>query len=285
MTRLFIDSNAGLCPGVKRALSGAFDYAQKRKKVVSYGDIIHNPAIIAKIETAGISTIHHLKDVPAGASVLIRAHGILPEEEDYLKKAGIEYLDLTCAIVKKVHNIITQYKNNSYQIIIVGKKEHPETVAHLGYAGAGAVVINSVNEVAGVDIHAPCLAVAQTTTSYALFLNVLTELKARIPELKGINTICSFVRDRQEWIRQYAEKCDCSLIIGGRQSSNTARLYEIASRFSRAFWIENENEFTSDMIPDNNSIALTAGTSTMEETISKVIEKLYSKEIFPVFLG
>jgi len=283
MIKIFIDSNAGLCPGVNRAINEAVRFARNKEQVYSYGDLVHNQDVLSRLAAAGINTVHDLTTLPPEARVIIRAHGITPADEAYIKEHCAEYIDLTCHLVKNVHKAILQ--NSDTQIVIIGDANHPETIGHLGYAAGRGLVIKSIKEADELKIEDPCLVIAQTTTSYELFMSIVSRLKNKYPHIKIKNTICTFVVERQEWIKQYAAQCTASLIIGGKNSSNTGKLYEIATQYSTAFWIKNQDELDLDVMKTFDSLALTAGTSTPNETINRVIEKLYNTEIFPVFIG
>lgn len=272
--KILIDSVTGVCPGVKYSVQEALKAGDSDKKAVTYGPLIHNPVIAGQLKEAGIGIIDSLSLAPEDQLVIIRAHGVPPEDEALLKKREIPYLDLTCKIVKSVHKKIAAMAAEGRQIIIVGSPKHPETIGHMGYAGAGGVVLASEEEAAAFTPADKSALFAQTTTSGPLFDKIEEILKKKNPLLKVENTICGFVKKRQSWIKKAAARADAALIIGGKNSSNTKKLYQLAAENTRAIQIEDENELSPEELKPFKCIALTAGTSTPEETINRVLEKL-----------
>jgi 4-hydroxy-3-methylbut-2-enyl diphosphate reductase len=262
MTTVVFDKNAGLCPGVKRTIIAAISVSKKEKHIVSYGELIHNPHVVSYLAKNGIGIAERLTDIHLGQFVLVRAHGIPPQEEAFLNEHGIKYLDLTCPRVKAVHRKIIDFRDNGYRIIIVGKSTHPETIGHMGYAGACGRVVESVEDVDNSECDGRCVVLAQTTISKKFFTDVVERLRSKCLTIESVDTICTFSIDRQEWIDNFSKRVDCSLIIGGKKSSNTEKLYEIAKRNSEAVWIEDPSEIDFTRMLRFERIAVTAGTST-----------------------
>ncbi len=286
MALVIYDRDAGMCTGVKRSIDGALKTAINvggSKEIVTYGELIHNPVIITKLKKRGIKIVNTLNRITLNNFVIIRAHGIPPEDENYFKENGIEYLDLTCPIVKSIHKKITDYKDRGYKIMIVGHPKHPETIGHMGYAGnAGFVVsnpedlkINSKDQdtqYRGID--SKTLIIAQTTISEKLYQEVIIESKAKEKGATVLYTICPFVLGRQRWIDKMSRESDAAIIIGGKNSSNTRRLYELAKSNCETYWIVRPEELPINDLKNYTQIALTAGASTADETIQEVLHNL-----------
>ncbi|MBA7608760.1 4-hydroxy-3-methylbut-2-enyl diphosphate reductase [subsurface metagenome] len=274
MTRVLLDRYAGFCAGVRRTIRGARE-AVTEKRVVSYGELIHNPDVTRELKRDGISVCPRLEDIKLSDFVIIRAHGIPPDEENFLKNRGISYLDLTCLRVKQIHKRIKEKREQGYRIIIVGDPDHPEVKGHLGYAGEAGAVLSSVQEAEffGPDSE-KMFVFAQTTTSTALYHDIIRILSGRGLNPDTLNTLCPFVLKRQEWIGKYSQLTAASLVIGGKNSSNTKKLFEIAAQNGTACWICGPGELDLEKILDFSSIAVTAGASTPDESISAVLRNL-----------
>ncbi len=286
MTRVFLDSRAGFCAGVKRTIRGAREAAAHGRQVVSYGEIIHNPGVTRDLAQCGVSARQRLEEIGQTDFVVIRAHGIPPQEEEWLQKRNIPYLDLTCRRVKDIHKSIEEKRKQGFEIIIIGDPDHPEVKGHLGYAsreaggdGNGRVLSDlkrAKDFIRAYPRNRKLLALAQTTTSPELFYSVIRLLKDEGLDLEILNTLCPYVLKRQEWIRKYSRQADASLIIGGKNSSNTKKLFEIASRNGACFWIQSAAGLDREKMLSFSTLALTAGASTPDKSIREVIQLLES---------
>jgi 4-hydroxy-3-methylbut-2-enyl diphosphate reductase len=282
MSILYLDSTAGFCTGVKRAIRGAYNALRNHASVVCLGEIIHNPLINLQLEKRGIRIIQNINEVNKKDHVIIRAHGIPPKVEEELVRENISYSDFTCPKVKRIHKAILDYIQRDYTIFIVGVPNHPETIGHIGYAGEHGKVISHTKELDNLFIDSGSLlksggiskkkyaVLAQTTTSVSLFSEIADKIKGINKNIEINNTICSSVMKQQDWIKKYARLTEASLIIGGKKSSNTKKLFEIAIKFNRSFWIEDPREITSEIF-DFNTVAVTAGASTPDSLISNII--------------
>ncbi|HEB11524.1 MAG TPA: 4-hydroxy-3-methylbut-2-enyl diphosphate reductase [Spirochaetales bacterium] len=279
MTRVLFDRRAGFCAGVKKAIRGARDEAGKRSNVVSYGELIHNPRVIKSLAEEGIRVKYNLEEIAGHEIVIVRAHGIPPHEEEWLKKNQREYLDLTCRRVKEIHRTIIRHREAGYFIVIVGNPDHPEVRGHLGYAGESARVIDSVKNAHefSASFKNPktrLLVLAQTTISPELYDRVVAVLKEQQLQISSINTLCPFVLKRQDWLRRFSLLADASIIIGGRNSSNTGKLFDIAAKNGPVFWLTGAQELEAELILQYPLVALTAGASTPVEELTEVADIL-----------
>lgn len=239
-----------------------------------YGELIHNQTVLNGLEKKGIPCIHSWDQLTPDKKVVIRTHGIPVKEEDILKARKIEYIDATCPLVKKAHQIIEKLNRQKTQIIIVGDKKHPEILAARSYAG-NALVINSVEEAQKTEFRNRISVVAQTTLNIDAFKEIISILVEKTARLEIYNTICSATRVRQEAIRKLAPQVDFVVVIGGKNSSNTRKLYEISKKKNEnTFYFERSDELNDPQfktrIKEFNSVAITAGASTPPEEIEKV---------------
>ncbi len=286
MPLVIYDKDAGMCTGVKRSIEGALKTANKlgkTKRIVTYGELIHNPVIINKLKKVGIEIVYRVDQIKTTDYVILRAHGIPPKDENYLKDKEIEYLDLTCPIVKSIHRKIINYRNRGYRIMIVGHPNHPETIGHMGYAGDKGFVISTPEELNKTEkfdnelINSKTLIIAQTTISEKLYEEVIKKSKAEKTGATVLYTICPFVIGRQRWIEKMSGMADAAIIIGGKNSSNTRRLYELAKAKCKTFWIVEPYELPAEKLKGYKKIVLSAGASTADETIKETLKNLEEK--------
>ena len=279
MTRVWIDRRAGFCAGVKRTIRGAREIIESGEvngNVVSYGELIHNPHVTRDLERRGIRVQQELTGLKPSDLVVIRAHGIPPAEERSLEKRRIPYLDLTCVRVKAIHKMIAEKRKAGYKILIVGDPNHPEVRGHLGYAGVDGLVLSGVEKAAALPLNKKqrYFLLAQTTTSPDLYEAIAAVLTERGHEPVTKDSLCPFVRKRQLWIATYSRKAEATLIIGGKNSSNTRRLFDIASINGPAYLIGSAEDMDLDKMLAFPSLAVTAGASTPDSSIDQVLEML-----------
>ena len=271
---------AGFCMGVRRAMELTLAAAHtEQDKVFTFGPLIHNPQVLDLLADKGIEV---LKEIPEpssqeGGTVIIRAHGVPREKKERLKKAGFSKLiDGTCPRVTKVQAIIRGVSKKGGNVIIVGDADHPEVVGLLGHAVDNrGYVVSSPKDIPGLPNLEEVTVVAQTTQNGAAFLDVVGALKQKFPRVKVHNTICEATHNRQEEVRRLCRDVDGMVVVGGRQSGNTKRLYEIArDSGARAFLVETEEELAADELASLSDIGVTAGASTPNWMIKKVMREL-----------
>ncbi len=278
--RITIAENAGFCYGVMRAIKMADEALKKHKVIYSFGPIIHNPQVVEEYEGKGLKVTDSLDNLDA--PVLIRSHGVPPEVYEHLKRQGVELIDATCPFVKEAQEYARKLYLEGYSVVIFGDKDHPEVKAHLGYTEYNAVVLNRVEEVANLDADRVGV-ISQTTQSVERFSLVVGELSKRAKELKVFNTICDATEKRQRAARKLAKESDLMIVIGGKNSANTRKLYEICSHYcKRVYHIETESEIERDWFEGVERVGITAGASTpsyMIERIKRYIEEIDAKRI------
>jgi 4-hydroxy-3-methylbut-2-enyl diphosphate reductase len=269
---------AGFCMGVKRAMEIAFFEANKKDdKLFTYGPLIHNQQVLDLLSNKGVNIITEIDDEEKGR-IIIRAHGVSPGEKKKLEESKFQVIDATCPRVLKVQAIIKKYNNMGYIPVIYGDLKHPEVVGLMGYSSGNGIVVNSVDNIEeslGKDKKRRFVVVSQTTQdaeAYNKFTKIIKELYT---ESITFDTVCDETYKRQGEAKTLASEVDCMVVVGGKNSGNTKRLYEISKSMGKpAFHIETEKEIEGSWFEFVNNIGVTAGASTPNWMIKRVIERL-----------
>ncbi len=276
--KILVAKSSGFCMGVRRAVEMALDMSvEDGDSFFTYGPLIHNPQVLNVLEEKGIRI---LEEVPASSSgtVLIRAHGVPPETKAGLKKSGFTLLDATCPRVIKIQAIIKKYARQNHAVIIFGDENHPEVIGLLGYAEQGGYVVNSLEQFDALPDFKKAIIVAQTTQNTQLFKDIINRAQSKYPHYKVFETICDSTEKRQAEVKKLAESVDAVLIVGGRNSSNTRRLVEIAKQSGKpVFHIESDadlDSIDSQILVSAPYIGITAGASTPNWIIKRVYRAL-----------
>ncbi len=279
---IIVGKTAGFCYGVKRAVEGAKKVVKESENVYGLGEIVHNKDVVKQLENLGMHFIEDIRE--AKGKTIIRAHGIPKQVYQEAEKKQIELIDYTCPKVLKIHEIAEEYAKNGYYIFLLGNRKHPEIIGTLSYCGENKFVIEKEEdalkalEVLEKSEIKKLLVISQTTYSLEKFYIIEEIIKnelSRDIELVIKNTICQATEIRQKETEEMSKKVDCMIIIGGRNSSNTKKLYDIAKQNCKmVIFIENEKEINLDAIGRKDKIGIMAGASTPEESIKKVVSKL-----------
>ena len=286
MSWVTVAQSAGFCFGVRRAVDLAEREAAKHHVIYSYGEIIHNTHEIERLARLGVRTAEHIEDIPDGAAVLIRAHGVTRAVYDAFAAKGCTVYDATCPFVAKIHRIVEAESKAGRHIIILGSKNHPEVLGIAGWCQNAAVYETSEQLLAALDAgnlppDTPVSVVGQTTLNRASWNISVKILKKRYTNCKIFDTICNATDERQTEARSLAGKADCMVVIGDKKSSNTKRLYEIsASLCPHVLYIEDADELrTSDIKALRGlNVGITAGASTPAWIIKEVSNNMMSAE-------
>ncbi|MCP5108738.1 MAG: 4-hydroxy-3-methylbut-2-enyl diphosphate reductase [bacterium] len=263
---VYIAEEAGFCFGVKRALTIINGLNEEKQETQIYGRLIHNRTVLHQLKSKGIDTIDNLDQLDPQKKLVIRTHGIPRQDEERLKKENIACTDATCPLVKKLHHIIETLDEEKTRIVIVGDKNHPEIIAVQSYA-KNAAVINSEAEAQKIKKTKSISVIAQTTLNTDHFNKIVSLLKSRADKLEIHNTICDATRVRQQAIKKLAPKVDCVVVLGGKDSSNTRKLYNIALELNKnTFYVEQSSHLSEPgftrKIKHFQSVGITAGAST-----------------------
>lgn len=268
---------AGFCMGVKRACQMAFEAASGRPgEVSSLGPIIHNPQMVKRLAEQGLSVVSSIDEVPAGSAVLIRSHGAPPEVYERAAELELELIDATCPLVRKAHRLTESLAREGYQVVIIGEPDHPEVEALLAYAGEGARVVQTVEDARSLPRSTRIGVVAQTTQLLADYARLVGELLGKADELKVFNTICDATALRQQAVEKLAGLVDCIVVVGGKNSANTTRLFQRCDDKLGvpARHIETAGELDPAWFTGMTRLGVTAGASTPDWIIEEVVARL-----------
>lgn len=268
--RIEIASEAGACYGVERALRMVEDAAKTSiVPVHTLGPLIHNPRVVDDLAAKGVTVVASPEE-SSGDTLLLRTHGVTPEEERRARELCHDVLDATCPFVKKVHLAASRLYREGYQVVVVGEAGHPEVEATLPHA-PGAVVVGDASEVAKLPVCKKIGVVVQTTQSRSNLEHVVSALLGRAEEVRVVNTICDATSGHQGACAELAARADVMIVIGGRISANTKRLAEIAAELCpRTYHIEGADELDPSWLVGAELIGITAGASTPASQIDAV---------------
>ncbi len=243
--------------------------------ISTLGEIIHNPQAVERLRERGIRPVSSLDDVEEGTTLVIRAHGVHPGIIEEAKKRGIKLLDATCPFVLKSQYYVRRLFESSFHVIIIGDSNHPEVRSLSGHAGGRALIINNVDEAERAEPMERAGLVIQTTFSEEKAREIINVLRDKIQELKVYDTICQATVLRREATLELAERVDLMLVVGGRESSNTRRLYQMClDKRIPAKFVERAEEIESEWFRGCRRIGLATGTSTPDWVIDEVLERL-----------
>ena len=280
-----IAKTAGFCYGVKRAVEKTYEaISEEKSEIVTLGNLIHNKGVVSDLEKHGVFSFDTPEEVPDGAAVIIRTHGVKKSTIEAL--SGHKIIDLTCPFVSKIHKIAEEHYEKGYKIVIIGDKNHPEVVGINGWCGDDAIITYDMNfQMPSEYTEKPVCIVAQTTINRNVFVQIVQNIKNACKKVVVFDTICGATKDRQSEAYELSSRSDIMLVIGGRDSSNTKKLFEISSaNCPETYFIENFEEIPQDLHIKNKKIGITAGASTPARTIEEVFttmeEKIRNEESF-----
>jgi len=270
--------------GVKRAVDMVLDLAQHKGKetIYTYGPLIHNPQTIELLKKRGVTPIRDIEDIDAGEAgsiLIIRAHGISPQERKKIKEKGIRIIDATCPRVAHVQAIIKKHAALDYTILIIGDSDHPEVNGLLGYAYGNGIVVGSLEEVDALPPMEKICVVAQTTQSTEDFADIVDRIKEKFPQMVVFDTICDSTEKRQQDVKRLAVEMDAVFIVGGRNSANTKRLATISELQGKpTFHIETADELKNIPMDRYEKIGVSAGASTPNWIIERVVDSITRRQ-------
>ncbi len=277
---------AGFCYGVKRAVDEVYASIQKGEKICTLGKLIHNPHVVGDLESKGVYSYDDIDCVPKDTRIIIRTHGVGRQIYEHLDKEQRDYTNLTCPFVEKIHKIVSSHYEQGLKIIIVGDKTHPEVIGINGWCNNEAFVIYDTSvEVPDEFKSSPCCVVAQTTINKKKFVEIVNFIKKTCKDVQFFDTICNATTKRQEEAAQLAADSDVMFVVGGMESSNTRKLYEISKSLCPCtFHIETFEDIPQHINKNNKKIGITAGASTpgciIEEVVRAMEENLKNEESF-----
>lgn len=267
---------AGFCFGVKRAMEKVYEQVELGKKnVYTYGPIIHNEEVVSDLEAKGVSVLENRADLEAieKGTVVIRSHGVPRDIYQLIEEKGLECVDATCPFVRKIHRIVEKESKNGCHIVIIGNDNHPEVEGIKGWCQGPVTVISTEEEAENLEIFDEkklCI-VSQTTFNYNKFKDLVEILEKKRYDRIVLNTICSATEERQLEARQIACEADTMIVIGGRHSSNTQKLYEICRKECKnTYYIQTLVDLDTRPFQCIGCVGITAGASTPNNIIEEV---------------
>ncbi|SDB09832.1 4-hydroxy-3-methylbut-2-enyl diphosphate reductase [Eubacterium oxidoreducens] len=275
---VIVAKSAGFCFGVKRAVDSLEKLVETKtdQKIYTYGPIIHNESVIQHFESRGVTVLHskeELLEIQDGI-VVIRSHGVGKEIYELLNYRGIEYCDMTCPFVRKIHDLVAEYERKGCYILIAGDKNHPEVQGILGWCSpdnSQTFQTASEFEKLGIEKDRSTVLVAQTTFNHNKFKNLVEIINKKGYDINVLDTICNATEVRQSEAIQLSKDVDAMLVIGSKNSSNTQKLFEI-SRVGCpcTYLVQTSTDLDGSIFKGIKSVGITAGASTPKKIIEEV---------------
>ena len=269
--------SAGFCFGVKRAVNMVYQEIEKNHvPIYTYGPIIHNEEVVKDLEKKGVTVVEDLTaiDELKKGIMIIRSHGISKNEYERIKTAGFEIVDATCPFVLKIHRLVEEYSTKGHQIIIVGNETHPEVQGIRGWIQGDQVSVIATKEDAenfSLNSNNSISIVSQTTFNYNKFQELVEIIMKKGYDINVLNTICNATEERQTEARKIAKESDAMIVIGGKSSSNTQKLFEICKKeCANTYYIQTSSDMDYTKLKSINNVGITAGASTPNKIIEEV---------------
>ncbi len=287
MKTVIVAKYAGVCFGVKRALdlleNAVLEGQRRNIKVNMLGPLIHNPRVIEEYSVKGVEVIGCC-EVRDHSIVVVRSHGITSDEEKFLvRRDGVEIVDTTCPFVKKIHRLVAEKSSEGFGIVILGDSEHSEVKGIISRICGPYIVVSPFftdddTETLShfMEDNEKVFAVAQTTSQPANFKMLVEKIRSMesSSEFDFRDTVCDATYQRQQAARDLASKVDSMVVIGGRNSSNTSKLFSVVTAVNEnSFWIESVDDITAeikDSMVESGTIGITAGASTPDSQIEEL---------------
>ena len=268
-------THAGFCFGVKRAVEQVYEQIETGKTIYTYGPIIHNEEVVKDLESKGVKVIpdiETLQNITEG-TVIIRSHGVTKEIYDILEQKGLECIDATCPFVRRIHNIVRTESAAGKHIVIVGDPKHPEVEGIMSWCSSSMTVLETEKEAQELSLpeNTEICIVSQTTFNYNKFQHIVAILQKKGYNDSVVNTICNATEERQTEAKEIASEADVMIVIGGKHSSNTRKLYEICSKeCANTYFIQTLDDLHLELPKSVGLVGITAGASTPNKLIEEV---------------
>lgn len=284
MSKVTVAKSAGFCFGVDRAVKMVYGELEKGTRVATLGPIIHNQDVVDDMTAKGARIISSVDELEEGETVVIRSHGVDREVYRQIEAKGNRMLDATCPFVSRIHHIVSEKTKEGYFILIAGDKDHPEVQGIVGHCDQNYLVFKDNVELSDFFENSykkfgkKLAFVEQTTYNIVVWEKCLNVIPKNDSDIFIADTICSATDARQSDAAELAKSSDIMIVVGGRHSSNTVKLYEVCSRYCKTYHIENSDELHSLNLPDAERIGITAGASTPAYIIKEVQTKMTENE-------
>jgi len=278
--QLIFAKKLGFCSGVRRAISLAQNIPTRDNRkgtlttpVYTLGPLIHNPQEVKRLERLGVKAISRLSQIKKG-TLIVPSHGLPQSVLKKIDKRQLKLINATCPFVKRAQLLAKSLHEKGYHVVIVGQKSHPEVISLLSFANGEASVVETLGDVEKIKTNKKIGVISQTTQSVESFEKIVKRLKIKVKKLKIHNTICKETSQRQKETKGLAEKADIMIVIGGKNSANTTRLYNICKKVTRAYHVESPEELRPGWFNKRGVIGITSGTSTPDWIIRNVVKSL-----------
>lgn len=280
MMTIRVAESAGFCFGVKRAVEAVYALLDSGRQVCTLGPIIHNPQMVEELSRRGVRIVSEPSEVPPGATLVIRSHGVPEAMYETLEASGVPYHDATCPFVAKIHRIVAEQSEAGKTVLIAGDASHPEVIGIRGHCHGASYVFSTEEELLNlireerIPTDAPVILVAQTTFHTNIWKKSYEIAKKHYTNLQIFDTICNATARRQAEAVALSQQSDVMVIVGGRQSSNTAKLRDVCQPHCRTVLIETAEELTAEQFAGAQTVGLTAGASTPADIIKEVLSTM-----------
>ena len=272
MKEVIVAKSAGFCFGVQRAVDTVYNQCGG-KNVFTYGPIIHNEEVVKDLENKGVHVINSADEINDDSTVIIRSHGVSKDVYDSLHEKNVNIVDATCPFVLKIHKIVKEESANGSQIVIIGNENHPEVEGIMGWSLSDTYVIDTSEKAQNLvlDSQRRVCIVSQTTFNYNKFQELVEIMTKKGYDITVLNTICNATEERQTEAEQIAREADAMIVIGGRASSNTQKLFEICKKeCENTYYIQTMKDLDLSRLKSTDNVGITAGASTPNNIIEEV---------------
>ncbi len=283
-------AHIGFCFGVRRAVRmahAALNNNKHNRRIFCLGSLIHNPQEVRRLSGKGLKIVNGLKNIKKGDCLIIRSHGLLPGIIESLKRRGVSLIDATCPFVKKAQDICQSASREGFSVILIGDRSHPEVKALAGFTGPKAFIVEDIKDLNRLRLKNKKLAiVAQTTQAIENFQDLINAFLKRyskngdFSQIRIFNTICRDSSTRQEEARKISSSCDVMLVVGGKNSANSRRLFNICKeKVKRVYHIETVCDIYPEWFKVIDRVGIVSGASTPDWMIGQVLGKVSSLKI------
>ncbi|MBQ9513147.1 MAG: 4-hydroxy-3-methylbut-2-enyl diphosphate reductase [Lachnospiraceae bacterium] len=275
---IILAPHAGFCFGVEKAVNMVYDELHTGEKISTYGPIIHNEEVVRDLESRGVTVVDDAaSSAHAGkgaGTMILRSHGVTKAAEEAIRAKGYKVVDATCPFVKRIHKIVQEAGEAGHEVVIVGDPAHAEVEAIAGWTDAPVHIIKEVAQAGEfrVSKDAEITLVAQTTFNLKKFQEIVAILEQNVYNIHVVNTICNATEVRQTEAEEIATSVDCMIVIGGKGSSNSRKLYEICKEnCEKTHFIQTLEDLPADALKGVQTVGITAGASTPKNIIEEVL--------------
>ena len=273
---VIVAKTAGFCFGVERAVNQVYDQIKNENgPIYTLGPIIHNEEVVRDLEKKGVKVLNSENEILTltEGTVIIRSHGVGKHIYDMLKAQGVRIVDATCPFVKKIHRIVQEQNLQGRRVIIIGDETHPEVEGIKGWGDARTMVVKNEEQMEKLPSFTGeklCI-VSQTTFNYNKFKDLVEKFEKKGYDILVLNTICNATQERQVEAERIASQVDAMIVIGGKNSSNTRKLYEICQKECKdTYYIQTLDDLNPESVNSVRSVGITAGASTPKKIIEEV---------------